>query len=97
MADRLAQVAGHLSATHSRGLLNGEVAIITEAIPQGIGRSCALLFAKEGAKVVVTDLDEKKAQLVVDEIKLAGGDAIAIGGDVAADDFPQRVIDLTIK
>ncbi len=29
MADRLAQVAGHLSATHSRGLLNGEVAIIT--------------------------------------------------------------------
>ncbi|THG97382.1 hypothetical protein EW026_g4599 [Hermanssonia centrifuga] len=96
MADRLAQVAGHLSATHSRGLLNGEVAIITGAA-QGIGRSCALLFAKEGAKVVVTDLDEKKAQLVVDEIKLAGGDAIAVGGDVAADDFPQRVIDLTIK
>ncbi len=29
--------------------------MLTEAIPQGIGRSCALLFAKEGAKVVVTE------------------------------------------
>ncbi|OSD05754.1 short-chain dehydrogenase/reductase SDR [Trametes coccinea BRFM310] len=99
MADRLAQVAGHLSNTYSRGLLAGEVAIITGAAirVQGIGRSCALLFAKEGAKVVVTDLDEKKAQLVVDEIKSAGGDALAVGGDVAADDFPEKVISATIK
>ena len=42
-------------------------------------------------------MDEKKAQVVVDEIKLAGGDAIAVGGDVAADDFPQKVLDATIK
>ncbi|TFK84871.1 short-chain dehydrogenase/reductase SDR [Polyporus arcularius HHB13444] len=96
MADRLAQVAGHLSASYPRGLLAGEVAIITGAA-QGIGRSVALLFAKEGAKVVVTDLDEKKAQLVVDEIKLAGGDALAVGGDVSADDFPEKVISATIK
>ncbi|CDO70955.1 hypothetical protein BN946_scf184829.g64 [Trametes cinnabarina] len=96
MADRLAQVAGHLTNTYSRGLLAGEVAIITGAA-QGIGRSCALLFAKEGAKVVVTDLDEKKAQVVVDEIKSAGGDALAVGGDVAADDFPEKVISATIK
>lgn len=34
---------------------------------------------------------------MVDEIKAAGGDAIAVGGDVAADDFPQRVLDATIK
>nr|VWP01831.1 Bromo domain-containing protein [Ganoderma boninense] len=67
MADRLAQVAGHLSGAHPRGLLAGEVAIVTGAA-QGIGRSVALLFAKEGAKVVVTDLDEKKAQVVVDEL-----------------------------
>ncbi|KAI0651395.1 short-chain dehydrogenase/reductase SDR [Trametes meyenii] len=96
MADRLAQVAGHLSNTYGRGLLAGEVAIITGAA-QGIGRSTALLFSKEGAKVVVTDLDEKKAQLVVDEIKLAGGDALAVGGDVGADDFPEKVITATIK
>lgn len=42
-------------------------------------------------------LDEKKAQLVVEEIKAAGGDAIAVGGDVGADDFPQRILDATIK
>ncbi|CAL1696837.1 unnamed protein product [Somion occarium] len=96
MANRLSQVTGHLTNTYGRGLLAGEVAIITGAA-QGIGRSCALLYAKEGAKVVVTDLDEKKAQLVVDEIKAGGGDAIAVGGDVAADDFPQKVLEATIK
>jgi hypothetical protein len=33
----------------------------------------------------------------VDEIKAAGGDATAVGGDVAADDFPAKVLDATIK
>ncbi|KAH8101420.1 short-chain dehydrogenase/reductase SDR [Cristinia sonorae] len=96
MAERLSQVAGHLSNAHGRGLLAGEVAIITGS-GQGIGRSCAILFAKEGAKVVVSDLDVKKAEAVVDEITAAGGDAIAVGGDVGADDFPQRILDATIK
>ncbi|GBE78576.1 short-chain dehydrogenase/reductase SDR [Sparassis crispa] len=96
MADRLSQVAGHLTNTYGRGLLAGQVAIVTGAA-QGIGRSTALLFAKEGAKVVVTDLDQQKAQTVVDEIKRAGGDALAVSGDVSADDFPQKVIDATIK
>jgi 3-oxoacyl-[acyl-carrier protein] reductase len=34
---------------------------------------------------------------VVDEIKKAGGDAIAVGGDVGADDFPEKIVDATIK
>ncbi|EKM60658.1 uncharacterized protein PHACADRAFT_246704 [Phanerochaete carnosa HHB-10118-sp] len=93
---RLSQISGHLTNSYPRGLLKDEVAIITGA-GQGIGRCAALLFAKEGAKVVVADLEEKKAQEVVDEIKAQGGEAIAIGGDVAADDFPQRVLDATIK
>ncbi|EJT99034.1 short-chain dehydrogenase/reductase SDR [Dacryopinax primogenitus] len=93
---RLQQVQGHLSASAGGGLLAGEVAIITGAA-QGIGRSAALLFAAEGAKVVVSDLDEKKAQLVVDEIKAAGGEAIAVGGDVGADDFPEKIISATIS
>jgi len=96
MASRLAQVSGHISNKASRGLLAGEVAIITGAA-QGIGRSAALLFAKEGAKVVVSDLDEKKASVVVDEIKKAGGEAIAVGGDVGAEDFPEKIIGATIK
>ncbi|KAL4254928.1 short-chain dehydrogenases/reductases (SDR) family protein [Abortiporus biennis] len=95
-SERLSQVSGHLTNSYPRGLLAGEVAIITGAA-QGIGRSCALLFAKEGAKVVVSDLDEKKAQIVVDEILAAEGDAIAVGGDVGADDFPERVLSATIK
>ncbi|KAH9075688.1 short-chain dehydrogenase/reductase SDR [Lactarius deliciosus] len=87
MGEEVMQVANHLSNNYGRGLLNGE----------GIGRSAALLFAKEGAKVVVSDLDEKKAQSVVDEIQAAGGDAIAVGGDVGADDFPAKILDATIK
>jgi hypothetical protein len=42
-------------------------------------------------------LDEQKAQAVVDEIAKAGGDAIAVGGDVGADDFPEKVLGATIK
>jgi NAD(P)-dependent dehydrogenase (short-subunit alcohol dehydrogenase family) len=67
------------------GLLDGKVAIITGA-GGGIGRQHALLFAKEGAKVVVNDLGGDRhgggkggemADAVVDEIKKAGGDAVA--------------------
>ncbi|KAF9508026.1 hypothetical protein BS47DRAFT_1398151 [Hydnum rufescens UP504] len=94
MSQRLGQVSGHL-ASFPRGLLAGEVAIITGAA-QGIGRSAALLFAKEGAKVVVSDLDVKKAEIVVQEIKAAGGDAIAVGGDVGAEDFPDRILKATL-
>ncbi|KAG2072974.1 NAD(P)-binding protein, partial [Suillus decipiens] len=96
MASRLAQVSGHLSNAHGRGLLSGEVAIITGG-GQGIGRSASLLFAKEGAKVVVSDIDAQKAAAVVNEIKAAGGDAIYVAGDVGADDFPQKIVDATVK
>jgi len=54
MADkRLAQIAGHL---FPKGMLAGQVAIITGS-GQGIGAEAANLFAKEGAKVVVQDID----------------------------------------
>ncbi|ELU43349.1 short-chain dehydrogenase/reductase SDR [Rhizoctonia solani AG-1 IA] len=96
MASRLAQVSGHITNSASRGLLAGEVAIITGA---GIGRSAALLFAKEGDHVTdqIHSLDEKKANAVVEEIKKAGGDAIAVAGDVGAEDFPEKIVNATIK
>jgi len=96
MADRLKQVASHLTNSYPQGLLKDEVVIVTGAA-QGIGRSVAEIAAKEGAKVVVSDLDEAKAQKVVDEIKAAGGDAIAVGGDVGADNFPETILKATIS
>lgn len=54
MADRAAQIAGHLN--YPRGMLAGQTAIITGS-GQGIGAECARLFANEGAKVVVADID----------------------------------------
>jgi NAD(P)-dependent dehydrogenase (short-subunit alcohol dehydrogenase family) len=85
--------------------LEGRVAIITGA-GRGIGREHALLFAAEGAKVVVNDLggnfdgtgaDTSPAQQVVDEIKAAGGEAVANYDDVADYDGAKRLVDQAIS
>ena len=87
------------------GALDGRVAIITGA-GRGIGREHALLFAAEGAKVVVNDLggavdgsgdDRSPAVKVVDEILAAGGEAIANNDDVADWDGGKRLIDSAIE
>jgi len=44
----------------------------------------------------VSDLDPAKAQLVADEIKKNGGEAI-VGGDVTAQDFPKKLVGATVK
>lgn len=55
MTDRVAQITGHLN--YPKGLLSGQTAIITGS-GQGIGAEAARLFANEGAKVVIADIDE---------------------------------------
>lgn len=54
MAERAAQIASHLN--YPKGMLAGQVAIITGS-GQGIGAETARLFANEGARVVVSDID----------------------------------------
>ena len=87
------------------GALDGRIAIITGA-GRGIGREYALLFAAEGAKVVVNDLggsldgsgdDVSAAQQVVDEITAAGGEAVANHDDVTDWEGGKRLIDTAIE
>ncbi|KAL4885078.1 hypothetical protein BJY04DRAFT_181318 [Aspergillus karnatakaensis] len=91
MASRLNQINAHLN--FPRGLLAGQVAIITGA-GQGIGAEAARLFANEGAKVVVADIDGQKAKGVVDAINAAeAGRAIAVVGDILDDGYIQTLVE----
>ncbi len=87
------------------GVLKDRVTVITGA-GNGIGREHALLFASEGAKVVVNDLggnpdgtgaDASPAQKVVDEILAAGGEAVANHNDVADFDGARRLIGQAVE
>ncbi|KAM0747834.1 short-chain dehydrogenase/reductase SDR [Meredithblackwellia eburnea MCA 4105] len=92
---RINQIKGQFASAPA-GILKDEVVIVTGAA-QGIGKATAILCANEGAKVVVADLDESKAQLVADEITKAGGAAIAVGGDVTAEEYPKKLVGATVK
>ncbi|ANS26057.1 SDR family oxidoreductase [Rhodococcus opacus] len=87
------------------GTLDGRVAIVTGA-GRGIGREHALLFAREGAAVVVNDLggandgtgeDAGPAQQVVDEIVAAGGRAVANTDNVASWDGAEGLVDQAVR
>ncbi len=75
----------------SRGRIAGKVALITGAA-SGIGKAAAELFAREGAKVAVVDIDERGADEVAQSIRASGGEAIFAHADVAnARDVSQMV------
>jgi len=87
------------------GLLDGKSVVITGA-GNGIGRATALLFASEGAKVVVNDLggdmhgeggDPSSAMQTVDDIKAMGGEAVVNGDNVADWDGAQRMVQQAIE
>jgi 2-hydroxycyclohexanecarboxyl-CoA dehydrogenase len=61
--------------------LKGKTAIVTGGA-SNIGRGISLRLGAEGANVVIADLDEKQAGKVIGEIKAAGGEAMAVKGDI---------------
>ena len=76
--------------------LEGKVALITGA-GMGMGRECAILFAEEGARVVVGDIDEKAARETVGLIEGKGGQALAVAGDVALEVDVERMVAEGVK
>ncbi|SOC23458.1 NAD(P)-dependent dehydrogenase (short-subunit alcohol dehydrogenase family) [Ureibacillus xyleni] len=74
--------------------LQGKIAIVTGAA-SGMGKAIAELYAKEGAKVVASDLNLEGVQAVVEGIKTNGGEAIAVQTNVASLDDLNRLFDET--
>src|SRR5215216_5831882 len=101
---RLVRLPRATERTRQMASLDGRVAIITGA-GRGLGREHALLFAAEGAKVIVNDLggdpdgtgaDASPAQQVVDEIRSAGGEAVANHDDVTDWEGAKRMVDQAV-
>ncbi|WP_250227906.1 SDR family NAD(P)-dependent oxidoreductase [Anaeropeptidivorans aminofermentans] len=75
--------------------LKGKVAIVTGST-SGMGRATALLFAREGAKVVVTGRNEERAKEVVDEIKAEGHEATYVIVDMVDLDSVKKIVDVAV-
>ena len=76
--------------------LKEKVAVVTGA-GSGMGKAIAILYAKEGAKVVVSDINVEAAKNTVSEITSNGGVATAIGANVAKEEDIQNLIDSTVN
>ena len=70
------------------GRVDGKIALVTGA-GSGLGRAISILLAKEGAKVVATDINQEGAE---ETAKLIGGNAIAIKQDVTSEEGWQEVL-----
>lgn len=78
------------------GMLEGKAALITGGA-RGIGRAAALAFAREGARVVVSDLLAEGAQETVAMINAGGGQAVSVHGDVTKPELVKAWVDTVVK
>ncbi|CAM9781002.1 unnamed protein product [Ascophyllum nodosum] len=78
------------------GKLEGKVALVTGA-SSGIGKATALLFSKEGAKVVLNARSEDKLRSVADEIKASGGDVAIAVGDVSKEEDCKKMVEVAVE
>ncbi|MEK7104113.1 MAG: SDR family NAD(P)-dependent oxidoreductase [Patescibacteria group bacterium] len=76
--------------------LKNKVAVVTGG-RQGMGRAHSLKLAQLGCKVVVSDISQDDCEKVVDEIKKAGGEAVAIKCDISKKDEVEAMVEKTIK
>ena len=96
---RLFQGGGWVGLTERRtrsrgekmGQMDGKVAIVTGS-GRGIGKEIALRLVRDGASVVINDIDEAPAKETIAEIEKMGGKAVACNGDVAKPDFGDRIV-----
>ncbi len=76
--------------------LEGRIAVVTGAA-RGIGRATAELFAREGAHVLVNDIDEKELEQTATAIRRTGGRVHDFAGDVAATGFAEDLLEISFE
>lgn len=76
--------------------LKDKVAIITGG-GAGIGQATSVLFAEEGAKVIIGDLDQANGEATEAQIKAAGGEAVFVKSDISKEDDAQRLTDEALR
>src|SRR5690554_5974582 len=75
--------------------LENKVAVVTGG-GSGIGKAISLLYASEGAKIVISDIDEKGSEETVTEIKSKGGEVIFVKADSSKSDDSKKVIEQAV-
>ena len=76
--------------------MSDQVVLITGALT-GIGRSAAIIFAQEGARIVVSGRRDKEGQALVAELQGLGAEAIFVRTDVRKDEDVRNLVDQTVK